>query len=144
MVCADVGSPIVGRDLPRFNRWHGLAQNGSIMAFRVAIEEETPILVPEWISRDMALPDPPVVAIGVVFATQTGEDATQQIISLEQRTTNTSRTVLHAFDATSGKELFNSGLQIDSWSRFGGLAVSDGRVYLVSWDAKVYAFGLRN
>jgi outer membrane protein assembly factor BamB len=138
------GPPIVGKDVPRFKRWHGLADNGSIMAFRVAIEQDKPVLVPEWMSRDMALPDPPVVANGVVFATQTGEDATQRIISLEQRTTNTGRTVLHAFDAATGEELFNSGLQIESWSHFGGLAVSDGRVYLVSWDAKVYAFGLRN
>ena len=138
------GPPIVARDQPRFKRWHGLAQNGSIMAFRVAIEEDKPVFVPEWMSRDMALPDPPVVANGVVFATQTGEDATQRGNTLEQRTTNTGRIVLHAFDAATGEELYNSGLQIESWSHFGGLAVSDGRVYLVSWDAKVYAFGLRN
>jgi outer membrane protein assembly factor BamB len=138
------GPPIVARDQPRFKRWHGLAQNGSIMAFRVVIEEDTPVVVPEWMSRDMALPDPPVVANGVVFATQTGEDATQRIISLAERTSNSERTVLHAFDAATGEELFNSGLQVESWSHFGGLAVSDGKVYFVTWDSKVYAFGLRN
>ena len=137
------GHPIVGPDVPRFKRWYGSADNGSVMAFRVAIEGNTPTLVPEWMSVDMALPDPPVVANGVVYTVETGEDATQRIISLEQRTTNVSRTVLHAFDARTGRELFNSGLQIDSWSHFGGLAVSAGRVYLATWDAKVYAFGLK-
>jgi outer membrane protein assembly factor BamB len=138
------GPPIVNRDEPHFHRWHGPADNGSIMAFRVATEEGKLTLVPEWRSRDMALPDPPVVANGVVLAAQTGEDATQRLTTLEERTANTGRTILHAFDAATGDELYNSGLQIDSWDHFGGLAVSDGKVYLVTWDAKVYAFGLKN
>jgi len=50
----------------------------------------------------------------------------------------------YEIDAATGKELYTSGDQIESWAHFGGLAIAKGRVYFCTWDAKVYSFGLKN
>jgi len=49
---------------------------------------------------------------------------------------------LCAFDAATGKELFSSGSAIPSFTHFGAIAVSDGRVFVTTHDSTVYAFGL--
>jgi outer membrane protein assembly factor BamB len=51
-------------------------------------------------------------------------------------------TVLYAFDAETGKELFNSGDTMPSIAHFSGIAISDGRVYVTTYDSTLYAFGL--
>ena len=50
--------------------------------------------------------------------------------------------VLHALDARTGKELYNSGQAIESWVHFSGLAIAGGRVYVVDYGSNVYCFGL--
>ena len=55
---------------------------------------------------------------------------------------DTTHAVLYALDAETGKELYSSKDLIDSWNHYGGLALSDGRLYLSSYDGRVYAFGL--
>ena len=57
--------------------------------------------------------------------------------------TKTGNAVLYALDAMSGKELWSSGDQIDSWTHLSGLALSYGRVYVTTYDSRVYAFGLK-
>jgi outer membrane protein assembly factor BamB len=52
----------------------------------------------------------------------------------------TSHAVLYAFDARTGKELYSSGDIIPNWTHFSGLAVSNGRVYVVTHDSTIYAF----
>ncbi len=51
-------------------------------------------------------------------------------------------TVLYALDAETGKELYSSKDLVDSWSHYGGVALSNGRIYLSTYDARVFAFGL--
>ena len=51
--------------------------------------------------------------------------------------------VLYAIDPETGDELYSSGNAIDSWNHYGGLALSDGNIYVSTWDARVYAFGLK-
>jgi outer membrane protein assembly factor BamB len=51
--------------------------------------------------------------------------------------------VLYALDAKTGRVLYSSGNAINAWVHFSGLAVSNGRVYVVDHDSKVYCFGLR-
>jgi outer membrane protein assembly factor BamB len=51
--------------------------------------------------------------------------------------------VLYAFDAATGKELYSSGELVDSWDHNGGIAVANGRVFVSTWDARVYAFGVK-
>ena len=62
---------------PKFAMTNGDAPNGSIMAFKVEDQGGKPVLQPQWISRDLNLASPPVVANGVVYALQTAESAVQ-------------------------------------------------------------------
>jgi outer membrane protein assembly factor BamB len=51
--------------------------------------------------------------------------------------------VLYALDGATGDELYSSGEAIDSWNHYGGLALSSGQVYVTTYAARVYAFGLK-
>jgi outer membrane protein assembly factor BamB len=50
--------------------------------------------------------------------------------------------VLHAFDARTGEELWNSGDQIASFNHFTSLSIANGRVYIGTYDGILYAFGV--
>jgi hypothetical protein len=167
------------RNAPQFPYSYGDAPNGSIMAFRVSADGDKPSLAPAWISRDMHVPDPPVVGNGVVFAIQTGENTVQNpgrpsgdvtgapapgtgrggqavgggagrgpdpgaaLRAAKFRATPISNLVLYAFDARTGKQLYSSEKIITSWVHYSEPAVAMGKVFVVSWDAHVYAFGLK-
>jgi outer membrane protein assembly factor BamB len=47
---------------------------------------------------------------------------------------------LYAFDAETGKQLFAT--ELDSFNHFVNPVVAGGTVYAVTWDGKLYAFGL--
>lgn len=136
-----------GTKAPAFPLTNGAAPNGSIMAFRVQDRNGQPVLSPAWISGDMNVPEPPVVAGGIVFAISSGEFTRQvkengTLYTAEERIQNTKGTaVLHAFDAATGKELFSSGSGMTSFTHLGGLAITDGRVFATTHDSTLYAFG---
>jgi outer membrane protein assembly factor BamB len=123
---------------------NGPAPHGSLMAFKVVADPKTqaPVLEPVWVSGDFDLPDPAVIANGVVFAVATGSDEVQRG-GTEKRVKAGGHAVLKALDLKTGKELFNSETTITSWVHFSGLAVSDARVFAVDHDSNVYCFGLR-
>ena len=131
----------VSKMAPKFPLTNGPNPHGSIMAFKVATDpaSKKPILQPAWVSGDFDLPDPVIVANGVVFALSTGENANQ----LKDRLADTKPAVLYALDAKTGRELYNSGSAITGWVHFSGLALADGNVYAVDHDSRVYCFGLR-
>ena len=62
--------------------------------------------------------------------------------SKERADAPTGNAVLYAFDAKTGKELYSSGNTMKSFTHFSGLSISEGRVYVVTHDSTVYAFGL--
>jgi len=121
---------------------NGANSHGSIMAFKVVDGQATghPILDPAWISGDFNLPDPPVIANGVLFALSNGENPNQRGEEF-RRFQNTRPAVLKALDANTGKELYNSGGAIASWAHFSALAIVDGRVFAVDHASNVYCFG---
>ena len=127
---------------PKFKYTYGNAEQGSIMAFEVRIDPDKgkPVLNPVWISRDMHAPDPPAVANGVVYALQTGKNATETRSGGKLPTANA---VLYAFDAETGQQLYSSEKLIDSFTHFSEPVVAGGQVYVCTWDGKVYAFGLK-
>ena len=96
--------------------------------------------------------EPPVIANGVIFAYGSGEDTDQAAFDIglaynnqtRNRIINSKKAVLYALDAQTGKELWNSGDQIASWSHWGGLSVANGKVYLNTFDGYQYCFGLAN
>jgi hypothetical protein len=118
--------------------------NGGIVAFKVADEQGKPVLTTlGWISRDLVSPVAPVVVNGVVFALSSGEfHSSDASVTAAQRAQQSQRAVLYALDAFTGKELWNSGKTITSFSpHSAGLAVSTGQVYVVTFDNTLYAFG---
>jgi outer membrane protein assembly factor BamB len=129
------------KDAPKFPYTNGPASAGSIMAFRVIVKDAKPVLLPVWRSRELQVPDPPVVANGVVFATQTGENTVQ--FPPDVRAKPVSNLQLHAFDARTGKELYSSGDALSGWVHFSEPVVADGHIFLTSWDSYVYCFGLK-
>lgn len=143
-----------GKDAPIFPVNQGVTPFGSIMAFEVIQKDGKISAVPLWQSGDMIMPDPPVVANGVVYATQTGGQAMQNFLKQGDRRmaiseSNTMRATpvgnlrLYAFDAITGKQLYDSKQTIPGWVHFSEPVVALGKVFLVTHDAKVYAFGLK-
>jgi outer membrane protein assembly factor BamB len=151
-----------GKDSGSFPKSYGSAPHGSIMALQVTENEKGLFLSPQWISRDLAVPDNVAVANGVVFAVQTGEqtfqhsqnpeghgqarngEAAETIDGLAKfRSTPVAGMVLVGLDAVSGKELYSSGKLLTNWVHFNQPTVAQGKVFLVSHDAHVYAFGLK-
>jgi outer membrane protein assembly factor BamB len=58
-----------------------------------------------------------------------------------QRPQRSSRAVLYALDGMTGKELWNSGPAITSFTRGGALAGGMGQIYVGTHDGTIYAFG---
>lgn len=146
----------ISKDAPKFPRTNGPTPDGNIMAFKVALDNisKQPALEPVWVSRDFNRPEPVVISNGVVFAISTGENplqttgtrvvySNQRLLSDTERSAKTSHVVLYALDAKTGKALFDSGDAITGWARFSGLALADGRVYVVDHDSRVHCFGLK-
>jgi outer membrane protein assembly factor BamB len=166
------------KSAPPFRLSYGDAPEGSIMAFQVSGEGDKFSLIPMWISRDMHVPDPPVVANGVVYAIQTGENTIQNPgpsgdlrvdppaaqtqgtaagrggtssadraaaaqAAAKLRATPVSNLTLYAFDAETGKQLYSSEKIIPGWVHYSEPVVAAGKVFVVTWDARVYAFGLK-
>jgi len=135
-------------EAPAFPLTNGPAPGGSIMAFKLDEKAGKPVLVPAWRSRNMEVPEPPIVANGVVFAVSSGENTRQVdsggrlLTSKERASTPVGNATLYALDAETGKELFSSGKTMPSFTHFSGLAISEGRVYVVTHDSTLYAFGV--
>jgi outer membrane protein assembly factor BamB len=180
-----------------FPKSHGPTVNGELMAFTVEGSAEHPTLQPRWMSGDLDLPGPAVVANGVILILANGDRGSMalpggrgrgpggpggrggpprelpltevnpnepgyekdaawraaQLRSFEEGGQrpgtrysggrDTTHAVLYALDPASGDEIYSSGDAIDSWNHDGSLAVSDGGIFISTWDARVFAFGLK-
>ena len=142
-------TPFWGPKHPQFESpiEHGPVVYGAVAAFKVEERAGKPVLRTAWISRDMYMADPPVVANGIVFAFGSGESVTQRwpepghVGGSAGRIQESTRAVVYAFDGQTGKELWSSGDQIASWNHFSGLSVANGRVYIGTYDGMLYCFG---
>lgn len=100
--------------------------NGAIAAFKVVDQGGKPLLQPAWVSRDLVFPQTPTIVNGVIFAVSGGD---------EQHPA-----VLYALDGATGKDVWNSGATITSWTRT-GISGGSSQLYLGTHDSTVYAFG---
>jgi outer membrane protein assembly factor BamB len=131
----------------KFPVTNGDAPHGSIVAFKVEEKDGKTVLSPAWVSRDMIIPAPPVVANGVVFGLSSGEFVRQAnenqggLFSSAQRAERSVHATLYALDAETGKELYSSGESITSFTHFASMAVANGRVYFGTYDNTLYSFG---
>jgi glucose dehydrogenase len=149
--------PMLGhpsKDAPVFPKTNGDIANGSIMAFQVLNDGGKISAVPAWTSADMVMPDPPVVANGVVYALSTGGQAMQNMahpgekrlgydVSSVLRSTPVSNMVITAYDAESGKQLWSSGKTLPDWVHFSEPVVALAKIYVATHDGHVVAFGLK-
>ena len=101
-------------------RWLIGAAANKLSAFKLMEKDGKPALQTAWSSREIDSPQPPIVVNGIVFTA--------------------SGTTLHAFDALTGKELWNSGKAITSPIR-AGLSAGNGQLFATSADGMLYAFG---
>lgn len=160
-----------------FRRTNGQAPDGSIMALRVATTagerdvsraagaDTNPTLDPIWISRNLSVPEPPVVANDVVFAISTGENTIQRHtdprylelyrrpnepppvtlgLTGQERGQHVRHAILYALDRETGQELYSSNDLIDDWTHFCSVTVAGGKVFVTTRQSYVYAFGLQN
>jgi len=139
---------------------HARPTGGGVAAFKVVQAAGKWKLAPAWLSRDMDLAEEAVVANGIVFAYAGGEDASQALADRAwdeeggavyggglssgpaRRVPNSRRAALYALDAQTGKELWSSGNQIQSWNHYSGLTVANGRAYIGTFDGTLYCFGV--
>jgi hypothetical protein len=106
-------------------RWILGASKNAIVAMKLVEQNGTPALQAGWISRAMASAVVPTIVNGVVFTASTG----------------TSPAVLYALNATTGKDLWDSGSGIAGTLRGGGISIGNSQVYLATADGTFYAFG---
>ena len=124
--------------------------HGAIAAFKVEDQgRQASQLTPAWLSRNMPQAEPAVIANGVVFGYGSGEDTTQATADLglpyntaANRVARSTHAMLYALDARTGEELWSSGDQITSFNHFTSLSVANGRVYIGTYDGKLYCFGV--
>jgi len=139
-VLAPAGGSVAGA--AGFATGNGAIKNGAIVAFKVVEQNDTFSLQPVWVSNDMISPLAPTVVNGVVFALASGEFRSSDAqLTAAQRAKRSSKAVLFALDAATGKELWNSSNAITSFVHGVGLVAGGGRVYVGGYDGTLYAFG---
>jgi outer membrane protein assembly factor BamB len=146
---------------PKFPLSYGDVTNGSVMAFMVVDDNGKPTLQPQWMSRDLNMASPPVVANGIVYALQTAESAVQVPKSIfnadgsrkpfnpndnavNRIVTPHATMTLFAFDAATGKELWSSMKVMDGNTvHFTQPVVALGKLFAVDHAGHLWAFGLK-
>lgn len=147
---------------PKFPLTHGEVSHGGILGLKVTETDGKPALEPVWMSRDLNMASPPVVANGVVYALQTAEDTTQVPKAIynpdgtrkagfdpsnfanQRILTPQSAMTLFAFDAETGKELWSSKKAMDGQTvHFTQPVVALGKVFAVDHAGHLWAFGLK-
>lgn len=125
-----------------FKAANGAVSKGAVVAWKIVEQNGALTLQPGWASRDLAAPLPPTIINGVVFATASGEFRTSDSkVTAAQRAQRSARAVLYALDGATGKELWNSGATITSFTRGGALSGGVGQIYVTTYDGTIYAFG---
>jgi outer membrane protein assembly factor BamB len=122
--------------------WIAAPTAGGVTAFKVIDRNGTPALEQGWASREMVSPLPPIIINGIVFALSSGEYRSGGAqMTAAQRAQRSKPAILYALDASTGKELWNSGATITSFAHSGGISGGAGQVYVGTYDNTFYAFG---
>jgi outer membrane protein assembly factor BamB len=123
-------------------RWILVPTNNAVAALKVVEQGGSVSLQVGWTSRDLVAPLPPTIINGVAFVTSSGEFRTSDSkMTAVQRAGRSGKAVIYALDATTGKELWNSGTAITSFARGNAISGGMGQIYLTTYDGTIYAFG---
>jgi len=123
---------------------YGDVEDGAIVAFKLEEKNGKLTLTPAWMSQNMNRAEPPVIANGIVFAYGNGEDTTQSYPDVgladtpERRIPGSTRAVLYALDAQTGKTLWSRRNQITSWNHWSGLSIANARGYIGTYQRNLY------
>src|SRR5262249_10287437 len=107
-------------------RWIAAPSPKGIVTFKLADEGGRPAFQAGWTSAEIPSPLPPLVVNGVLLRASSG--------------TRAAPSVLYAFDASNGKQLWTSGRAITTMVK-GGLSAGGGTVFVPGADSTLYAFG---
>ena len=98
-------------------------------------------------SRNMHVPDPPVVCERSGLRAPDWRKRSDNQLHRQHakfRSTPVTNAVLSTLSTPPpAGELYSSGKLIDSWTHFSEPVVAGGRVYVSTWDGRVYCFGLK-
>ncbi len=123
-------------------RWLLAPQSKTVVAWKIADQNGAPALQQGWASRELVAPITPTIINGVAFVISSGEFRTNNSKDTAlQRAKKSVPAVIYALDATTGKELWNSGTTITSFVHGGALSGGMGQIYLGTYDGTFYAFG---
>lgn len=122
-------------------RWILAPAATAISAWKVVDQNGAASLQAGWTSTNMVSPLAPMIVNGVVFAVSSGEVRSDGKMTAAQIAQRSSPAVLHALDADTGKELWNSGKTMASFIHGGGLAAGGSQMYLGTHDGTLYTFG---
>lgn len=137
---------IKGPAAMKFPVTNGAASNGSIVAFKITLDNDKPALSPQWMSADMMSPEAPATANGLVFALSSGrptrvakEDGTPYTVAEWEKMAKPA--TLLVLDSATGKTLFTSGSKATTYSP-SGLAVANSLIYFTTHDNTMYVYGI--
>ena len=130
----------------KFASNNGDASHGSVVAFKVEDRNGSPALVPQWVSSDILTPASPATTNGLVFVLSSGESPrlakeNGKPYSVGEREKMASHAILYVLDGATGKQIFSSGNDANTFSHASGVAIANGRVYFTTHDSTVYSYG---
>ena len=116
-------------------RWILAPTNEGVAGYRVvdqAGRTAGPQLAPGWHGQGLGAVETPIVVNGVVFVLSSGGTPAGG---------TSTPAVLHAYDGTTGKELWTSGKTMTEAGAPGSFWSAFGQVYVGTIDGTLYAFG---
>jgi hypothetical protein len=114
-------------------RWILAPMANGVVALKVVETGGALTLERGWTAQNLTAPETPIVVNGVVFALATGRPSTPA--------GRGTPAVLHAYDGTSGKELWTSGKAMTTFASPGSFYSAMSQVYVGTNDGSLHAFG---
>jgi PQQ-like domain len=127
---------------PNGNRWILAPAKTGVVAFTLVERGDAVLLERAWTSRAMSAPSPLTVFNDVVFVVDGGLAPDDAKTPTAERVKRAGAAVLYALDGRTGKELWNSGTTITSFTHGVAPSAGDSQVYVVTYDGTLYTFGL--
>ena len=115
---------------------NGPVSAGAVVALKLMDAGGSLSLEPGWVSHDLSSPATPLIVNGVVFTLATGLPSTA--------TGRGTPAVLHAYDGSTGKRLWDSGKAMTASASPGSMWSGLGQIYVGMSDGTLHAFGFND
>jgi outer membrane protein assembly factor BamB len=125
--------PLTGRLPSAVPATNGAFTTGTVVALKLSDSSDGMSLQSAWTSHNLNVPSTPLIVNGVVFALGTGRPATPAARGTPA--------VLYAYEAISGKRLWDSGQTMKTFASPGSFWSAMGQVYVGTHDGNLQAYG---